>query len=128
MDKTLLVREKIEEGKKLIEAIDRSDFQLTGALWFYLVENNDWRLILVTPLLEISGPRKIYEKIQLLIRDLPTPFGIGLENISVMSPHDKLIKLLRIAIRTSPGLSEIRFSKNTINNVFIEDAIIYRLT
>ena len=127
MDKEVLVREKIQEGRDLIEALDRASFELTGALWFYLIDTNEWRLLLVSPLLDRAGPRKTYSKIQSIIRGQMPSFGISLEDISVISPNDKLIRLLRIAIRTGPGISEIRFSKNTINNVFIHDALIYRL-
>lgn len=128
MDKASLVREKIEEGRNLIETLDSAHFELTGALWFYLIDTNEWRLLLVSPLLDRLGPRRTYSKIQSVIRDQMPSFGISLENISVMSPNNKLIRLLKIAIRTGPEISEIRFSKNTINNVFIEDALIYRLT
>jgi hypothetical protein len=38
-----------------------------------------------------------------------------------------MLSLLRVAISTGPGISGIRFTHNTINNVLIEDAYIYRL-
>jgi len=115
-------------GKKLIEALDREHFELTGALWFYFIDVNEWRLLLVSPMLDRLGPRKSYSKIQSIIRNQMPSFGIRLDTISVISPKDKLINLLKMAIRVDSGISEIRFSNNTINNVFIEDALIYRLT
>jgi hypothetical protein len=48
--------------------------------------------------------------------------------VSIAKKDDPLLKLLRIAIKTGPGISNIRFSRNTINGVIIEDAYIYRLT
>jgi len=127
MDKAILVKENIEDGKRLIEALDKSNFRLTGALWFYLADSNEWRLLLVSPLLDRLGPRGSYSIIQSVIKDQPPSFGIPLEYISVKSPKNELIRLLKVAIRTGSGISEIRFSQNTINNVFIEDALIYRL-
>lgn len=128
MDKAVLVEKKIADGKSLIEALDRSNFTLSGALWFYFPEAEEWRLLLVSPLVDMIGPQKSYRIIQEVIRDFPPSFGISIIHISVRSPKDRLIQLLRIAIRTGPGIAEIRFSRNTINNVFIEDALIYRLT
>jgi hypothetical protein len=38
-----------------------------------------------------------------------------------------MITLLRVALRTGPGIGGIRFSSNVINGTLIEDAYIYRL-
>lgn len=123
-----MVEKDIADGKLLIEALDRSKFTLSGALWFYFPKAEEWRLLLVSPLVDRMGPRKSYSIIQSVIEDFPPSFGISIINISVTSPKSELIQLLKIAIRTGPEISEIRFSRNTINNVFIEDALVYRLT
>lgn len=128
MDKKILVERDINEGKMLIQTLDVSKFQLSGALWFYLTESENWRLLLVSPLVDTAGLRSCYKVIQSVIGDMPKDFGISLENISVLSPRDRLIQLLKIAIRTGAGISTIRFTGNSINGVFIEDALIYRLT
>lgn len=125
MDNTTLVDNHIEDGKKLIDAIDKSMFNLVGALWYYFPASGEWRLLLVSPLVDTIGPKQCYTVIQSVIEDLRLSFGI--ERISVLSPKDNLIQLLRVAIRTGKGLSAIRFTRNTINGVFIEDALIYRL-
>jgi hypothetical protein len=50
-------------------------------------------------------------------------------NISALSPRNRLVQLLKLAIRTAPSaIAQIRFTSNTINNVFVEDALIYRLS
>jgi len=128
MDKATLVEKEIADGKLLIEALDRANFTLSGALWFYFPKAEEWRLLLISPLVDSIGPRESYNRIQSVIEDLPQPFGISVIRISAISPKDRLVQLLKVAIRTGPGISEIRFSQNTINNVFIEDALIYRLT
>jgi hypothetical protein len=128
MDKKILVETNIEEGKKLVNALDRSKFTVSGALWFYYSKLNEWRLLLVSPLVDVIGPSKAYTIIQNVIQDL-RPSSISIINISVLSPKNNLIQLLRVALRTEPkAISQIRFTSNTINNIFIEDALIYRLT
>jgi hypothetical protein len=42
--------------------------------------------------------------------------------------NDPLVLLLRKAIVTGPGISGIRFTSNSVNGTFIDDAYIYRLT
>jgi hypothetical protein len=129
MDKTTLVEKDIGDGKILIENLDRSKFKLVGALWFYYPASDEWRLLLVSPLVDTIGPRQCYTIIQSVIEDLVLGDGIslGLDRVSVLSPKDKLIRLLKVAIRTGEGISTMRFTRNTINGVFIEDALIYRL-
>ena len=127
MDTTVLVDRDIENGRRLIDDLDRSKFVLDGALWFYFAETGEWRLLLVSPLVDTIGPKRCYTVIQSAIEDLPQDFRISLERISVISPKDNLVRLLRIAISTGRKISTIRFTRNTINGVFIEDALIYRL-
>lgn len=128
MDKTLLVDKDIEDGKRLVEALDISGFPVTSALWFYLTDSDEWRLLLASPWMVEKGPKKTYALIQSVIAESEPPLSILLKRISVMNPENKLIQLLRTAITTEHELSEIRFTRNTINNIFIEDALIYRLT
>lgn len=122
-----MVDRDIESGRRLIEVLDRSRFVLNGALWFYFA-TREWRLLLVSTLVDKIGPKRCYTVIQSAIEDLPQDFRISLERISVLSPNDNLVRLLKIAIHTGGGISTIRFTRNTINGVFIEDALIYRLS
>lgn len=121
-----MVNKDIEDGKELIKALDKSDFELTGALWFYFSDAQDWLMLLVSPLVEKAGPSSCYRKVQSVIEHMPRDFGLSLSRISVVSPTDSLIRLLRKAIHVE-GISRVRFKRNTINGVFIEDALIYRL-
>jgi len=127
MDKTALVETDIEDGKKLVEALDKANFPVHSALWFYLSESDEWRFIVASSLVDENGPKDAYTQIQRVLAKLSKPFGISLKNISVVSPNDDLIQLLRITISTGPGISGIRFARNTINNIFIEDSYLYRV-
>lgn len=127
MDKTALVEKDVEEGKRLIEALDNAGFQVRAVLWFYLAESDEWRFVVASPLVERKGPKEAYAFVQAVLAQLLPPSGISLEEISVVSPEYDLIRILKVAIQTGPGISGIRFTRNTINNTFIEDAYIYRM-
>jgi hypothetical protein len=125
MGNAILVREQIDYGKRLIACLDKSKFTLVGALWLYYPNSDEWKLLFISPLVDLLGPKRCYDIVIEVLEDL----GITLEvlnEISLLSPKDSLFQLLRRAIRAE-GISEIRFAKNTINNTFIEDALIYRL-
>lgn len=125
MDKTALVENEITAGRQITEALDDSGILVKGSLWFYVPEAFEWRLIVVTPLVDEKGPKAAYAAIQRSLRN--RDINVPLRRITVMSPRHPLVQLLRVAVKTGKGISGIRFTGNTINNVFIEDAYIYRL-
>jgi len=129
MVKEMLTRQMIEAGTKLIHFLDQANVAVTASLWLYKPESNIWRLIIASPEVEANGPKKVYQKIQtILFKTREKQPGVGLGDISVVKTDDPIISLLRVAIRTGGKISGIRFSKNTINGHFIEDAYIYRMT
>lgn len=127
MDKPTLVDSDIKAGEVLLNKLDEIKFKVKAALWFYSTDSEEWRLIFASPTVDEKGPKNAYEKVQSHLQGLKKQHKLSLQNISLVSPNDKLIKLLRTAIKTGPGISGIRFTKNVINNVLIEDAYIYRL-
>lgn len=127
MDKPTLVKTDLEAGKALLSVLDKSRFSVKAALWFYLSDSNEWRLIFALPLVDRIGPQAAYEKMQSQLQKLDPKYNLALQNISIVSPKENLIMLLKKVIHTEPESSGIRFTRNTINNVFIEDAYIYRM-
>jgi len=127
MDKTALVERDMQEGKDLIEALDKTEFKVDASLWFYSSDSDEWQLLIASPFVEENGPRKSYGFIRSVLAQPSPPSGISLKNVSVLSPKHQLIKLLRMAITTGPGISNIRFTRNVVSNTLIEDAYIYRI-
>ena len=128
MDKTILVEKDFKDGEILIQTLDETELKVHSAFWLYNSEADVWRLLIATPLVDKKGPLEVYKKINTVIDKIQQPFDISLQSISVISPTNNLIKILGAAINTAPdAIGGIRFTRNTINNVFIEDAYIYRL-
>lgn len=127
MDKTILVKDDILEGRMLIEHLDRTDFKVNSALWFYISYSSKWKLVLATDYLKEHSLKEAYNFIQEELNKIKSA-NISLDNISLAKADDDLIKLLKAAIGTGPGISEIRFTRNVINGIMIEDALIYRIT
>ena len=131
MDKPTLVDADMKAGEALLKKLDHINFDIKAAFWFYLSEPEEWRLFFASPAVDKKGPKKAYEKVQSLLpelkEELEQDYELSLQNISVVSPNDDLVKLLKTAVKTGPGVSHIRFARNVIDNVFIEDAYIYRV-
>ncbi len=121
--------EMIKAGEELVKRLDKSEFRVKAAFWFFQTDNEVWRLIIASPKVKDKGPRQAYKSIQEIVKQIPSQKPrIELQNISVVDSSHHLVSLLKSAIKTGTGISGIRFSQNTINGEFIEDAYIYRLT
>lgn len=128
MDKTALVEMDFKDGATLIEYLDNAQFDVHSAFWLYNCESEQWRLIIASDLVDLVGPREAYTKIKTVIDNIDPLFGIQLQNISVISPLNPLVKILGTSIKTSPtDIKGIRLSRNIVGNSFIEDAFIYRI-
>jgi hypothetical protein len=127
--KEALSSEMISAGEELTRRLDEARFIVTASLWLYITEANDWRFIIGSPEVRTNGPKKAYKRIQNVIakmsEDQPK---IQLRDVTVIDSNDPLISLLRVAVGTGEGVSNIRFRHNVINGVLIEDAYIYRIS
>lgn len=117
----------IDAGAELTAKLDESGLPITTALWFFEPDLNEWRLLFASPEVATKGPRDVYEKIQRVVGHLgEKASAVPLSIIGLMDTDADLVRLLKVAIRTGPGVNRIRFSKNVINGHFIDDALIYR--
>jgi hypothetical protein len=118
----------VEAGADLTRKLDEIGLRTTAALWLFDPDINEWRLFFASPEVSAQGPRKVYEQIRLASEKLGDKVSAApLSLIGLLDQNAELVKLLRIAIHTGPGIGRIRFSKNVINGHFIEDALIYRV-
>lgn len=123
--KEQLTEAMIEAGAQLTSKLDEIGLPVTAAFWLYVTDLNEWRLVFASPEVSSNGSRAVYEKIRRAVAELSGE-GIALSNIGVLDPDADLVRLLKFAVRTGPGVNRIRFSKNVINGHFIDDALIYR--
>lgn len=118
----------VEAGAELTRKLDETGMPPNIALWLFMPEMNEWRLLFASPEVSAQGSRKVYERIRVALEAVGNKASaVPLSVISLLDPNAELVQLLEIAIRTGPGVGRIRFSKNVINGHFIDDALIYRV-
>lgn len=127
MVKEQLTSDMIQSGKDLVKRLDETKLKISSAFWFYLEDSEKWRFILSSPQVTENGPKKVYQQIQKVLEQLGNDKEIDLKDISVLEETHSLINLIGIAIGKVEGISEIRFSRNTINGHYIDDVLIFRL-
>jgi hypothetical protein len=126
--KESLSEEMIRAGTNLVKELDRRDWSVAAALWFYFSDMNQWKLLLASSEVARKGPREAYTIIQEALAQV-TEEGqpVTLTDIAVLEPSHGLLQLLSGAVSTGGGISGIRFARNVIDGHFIDDAYIYRM-
>jgi hypothetical protein len=95
MDQAILVEPKLRQGRVLVEYLDKTEFQVTAALWLHAPEYERWRLVLASPFVRGQGPAVAYRKIQTVLEKISSSDRLELTDITVTDPDDPLIETLR---------------------------------
>jgi hypothetical protein len=133
MVETSLVEIDIQSGRALLDKLRKSDskfsdphFLVRSAFWLFRPEALSWRLFIATPLVDQRGPASAYTDVQGVLRSLPKP-SISMQDISVVSPNDKLVKVMKKAAHIPAGENGVRLARTRVDDTYIEDAYVYRL-
>jgi uncharacterized protein YbjQ (UPF0145 family) len=128
MDTNLLVKNIINDGKKLVEALDKTTMQISSAFWYYEEDYKRWKLILASNTVNKEGYIKAYDIVLQILEDSKDTIEIPFESISIIAPQDSLNILFSSAIHTgNDAIVGIRLSDSAINGIFIDDAYLYRV-
>lgn len=132
MAENILVRDvlsdaMIEAGARLVERLDANNAEIVSAFWIYFEEERVWQLMLSSPHVVTEGPKQFYRRVLVANRQAAQDESvISMDDIAVTGMADEMVQLVRAAIHTGKEISGIRFSRNTVNGIFIEDSYIYR--
>lgn len=122
-----LVDEKVDAAEHLIDELDRGRFPVSTAAWFFLTEEQEWRLLLAIRAVDRQGPLAAYKAVRTALQDVGEEQTPLFTDISVVSPSDPRIRAIRKVVRIrGKGPGRVRCSRNLIDDVFIEDALVYR--
>ena len=122
-----LTDELIKEGVNLLEKLDTLGINVNAAFWIFSPDTEYWKLMISFPGIEVKGPKAMYSKVQKALSKITKRHAVSLDDIVLVKLNAPILQLLRMAIRTGPGIHGIRFSNNVINGQLIADAYIYRL-
>ncbi len=123
MYKTVLVKQMIEDGARLIKKLDDVNIDVQAAAWFDNPEKMAWKLVIVTSVASNPGPLEAYMQIQHAMNGLN--LNIALDDIVVMSPNSRKFEDFK---RTMEGVAkgESLHPKGSSEGVAFDDAYIYR--
>jgi hypothetical protein len=123
MYKTVLVKEMIEDGSRLLHRLDEQEIEVSAAAWFDDPDQSSWKLVIVTPVAGSPGPLEAYMRLQGAMAGLSLHFS--LDDIIVMSPNSRKFEDFR---RTIEGVTKgaLLRAKASSEGVAFDDAYIYR--
>jgi hypothetical protein len=123
MYKTVLVRQMIEDGERLLRRLDERGIPVSAAAWFDDPDQSAWKLVIVTSVASNPGPLEAYMQIQFAMSGLN--LSISLDDIIVMSTYSRKFETFK---RTIEGVAKgaLLHPKNSSEGVMFDDAYVYR--
>jgi hypothetical protein len=118
-----LVERLIEDGERLLRALDNRKVPLSAIFWFYDLDRSAWNLIIVTSVAGIPGPFEAYSQIQSAMAGLDLSFSLN--DILVISPQSREFERLKRNLEGVVGSAGIR-PKDPSKGTAFDDAYIYR--
>jgi hypothetical protein len=125
MDQAPLVDKKIDDGRRLIDALRESGLDLRLAFWLYTEDFADWRLLIGTPQAADQGPISVYKKIQPILKNLNPAAAIRLDEITVVGPSDPIYREFDAFLSRYPTRLSTRIRRTPLGDVYVDEAYVY---
>jgi hypothetical protein len=127
MDKSALVSVEFEKGSKILQILDDAGLQVKVALWAVLAEYEDWRLILSPRKFDTDDLRKAYGLLHEALDAADFPLELT-PTVVILRTNDPFIKELRKIFGNAENVEGMRLGGQTIDNRFLDDAYVYRIS
>ena len=126
MDQAILVSFDIENGKEVIDALDRDGKNPNVALWAKLPDYENWRLVIASDRLDQSSSRSGYTEINAALAKAGIP--IHRKPSIFMRPMDNpMIQALRHTFASASDTYGMRLGGQVFGDQYLEDAFVYRI-
>ena len=98
MYKTKLVETDIADGQRVVDELE-TILQVTAAFWLFLEEEDEWKLVIVSPDVAAKGPINLYTRIAVLLNNLSVdphkPVQMPLTRINLVGPNSLLYERVK---------------------------------
>ena len=121
-----LVTFDIENGEKVVEALDKAGKAPNVALWAKLPDYEDWRLVIASDRLDQSSEFSGYSEINEAIRKAGIPFHRK-PTIFLRPMDNPMIQALRSAYASMIDNYGMRLGSQMFGDKYLEDAVVYRI-
>lgn len=120
--------EMLLAGEVLIKRLDDAGAKVAAAFWILDAEEKAWELTIVSPLVEVEGPRNYYKRIDDINASANPDEGvIALHDIDVSDTDNRIVKAIKRSVLRNATLGNNRLGRNNLGGVHIEDMYLYRM-
>ena len=127
MDKTVLAGGvDFQKGAEILRILDEAGLKISVALWVYLPEYEDWRMVLSSRKFDSVRLPEAYG----LLHDALDAASVPLEKtppVMIMALNDPFVRSLRRIFGKAKIVDGMRFGGQAIGDRFVEDAYAYRI-
>jgi hypothetical protein len=127
MDKAALVSVDLERGSEIVNALEHAALRISVAVWVYLAEYEDWRLVISARRFDELEPRSAYR----LLHHLTAAAGLTPEKmppVMILPMSDPFVRHLRRIFKKTTSVEGMRLGGQVIGDRFVEDAYVYRIS
>jgi hypothetical protein len=121
-----LVTFDIENGERVVDALDKAGKPPNVAIWAKLPDYEDWRLVIASDRLDQSSEFSGYSEINEAIRKAGIPFHRK-PTIFLRPMDNPMIQALRSAYASMSDNYGMRLGSQVFGDKYLEDAVVYRI-
>ena len=121
-----LVTFDIENGERVVDALDKAGKPPNVAIWAKLPDYEDWRLVIASDRLDQSSEFSGYSEINEAIRKAGIPFHRK-PTIFLRPMNNPMIQALRSAYASMSDNYGMRLGSQMFGDKYLEDAVVYRI-
>ena len=123
-----LLNYELEEGQRLIDALNLAGLSTESALWIYSSDSESWHLMLTSEICDREGALKAYKEILIVFRDVQPELKIDWTSLIAVSPKHELIEDLgQSQLQWHHNLSGRRLTDNMVKGMRVDDSYIYQI-
>ena len=121
-----LVTFDIENGERVVDALDKAGKPPNVAIWAKLPDYEDWRLVIASDQLDQSSEFSGYSEINEAIREAGIPFHRK-PTIFLRPMNNPMIQALRSDYASMSDNYGMRLGSQMFGDKYLEDAVVYRI-
>ncbi len=122
-----MVNIDVNRGSEVLEILDRAKLKVSVALWMFLSEYEDWRLVIAGRQLNSSDPRESYR----LFHESLAAAEFSRHKtppVLILPMSDPFVRELRRIFGKSKSVEGMRLGGQMIGDRFVSDAYVYRIS
>lgn len=119
-----LVRELIDSGQQLIDALRDQGIDVAAAFWLKPSYEEAWFLYIATPLVDDNGLAAAYGNVYRVLRSLPNWWVLE-SDIKLIGVENPIARDVLAWHQSYPGRVPTRYGGRLLGRVLIDDAYLY---